>query len=44
MIAKTSKGHVMRSESGKNLSKPYPTKAQAQKRLSQIEYFKKKGR
>lgn len=44
MIAKTSKGYVVKSESGKNLSKPYPTKQQAQKRLSQIEYFKKKGR
>ena len=43
MIAKTSKGYVVRSESGKNLSKPYKTKGEAQKRLSQIEYFKKKG-
>lgn len=31
MIAKTSKGYVVKSESGKNLSKPYPTKQQAQK-------------
>ena len=44
MIAKTNKGYVVKSESGKNLSKPYPTKQQAQKRLQQIEMFKKKGR
>ena len=44
MIVKTSKGYVVKSESGKNLSKPYPTKQQAQKRLQQIEMFKKKGR
>jgi len=42
MIVKTSKGYVVKSEKGKNLSKPYPTKAQAQKRLAQVEYFKKK--
>jgi hypothetical protein len=44
MIAKTNNGYVVKSESGKNLSKPYPTKQQAQQRLQQIEYFKKKGR
>ena len=44
MIAKTSKGYVVKSEGGKNLSKPYTTKQQAQKRLQQIEHFKKKGR
>ena len=42
MIAKTRKGYVVKSEGGKTLSKPYPTKQQAQKRLSQIEYFKSK--
>lgn len=42
MIVKTSKGYVVKSESGKNLSKPYATKQQAQKRLSQVEYFKRK--
>lgn len=42
MIVKTSKGYVVKSESGKNLSKPYATKQQAQKRLEQVEYFKKK--
>ena len=42
MIQKTNKGYVVKSESGKTLSKPYPTKQQAQKRLNQIEYFKNK--
>lgn len=42
MIVKTSKGHVVKSESGKTLSRPYPTRAQAQKRLQQIHYFKNK--
>lgn len=42
MIVKTSKGYVVKSESGKNLSRHYATKQQAQKRLSQVEYFKNK--
>ena len=42
MIVKTSKGYVVKSESGKNLSRPYATKQQAQKRLNQVEYFKNK--
>ncbi len=43
-ISKTSKGYVVKSEkTGKPLSKP-GTKAQAQKRLRQIEYFKNKGK
>ena len=42
MIIKTSKGYKVVSESGKNLSKPNLTKEQAQKRLSQVEYFKNK--
>ena len=42
MIVKTSKGYVVKSEKGKTLSKPYPTKAQAQNRLRQVEYFKNK--
>lgn len=44
MITKTSKGYVVKSESGKNLSKPLPSKQQAEKRLKQVEYFKKKGK
>ena len=42
MISKTKEGYVVKSESGKTLSKPYATKEQAQKRLQQIEYFKHK--
>lgn len=41
MIQKTSKGYVVKSKSGKNLSKP-TTKAKAVKRLKQVEYFKNK--
>ena len=42
MIVKTSKGYVVKSESGRNLSKPLPTKQSAQRRLAQVEYFKNK--
>ena len=42
MIVKTSKGYVVKSESGKNLSKPLPTKRQAQQRLNQTHYYKNK--
>ena len=41
MIVKTRQGYQVRSESGRNLSKPNLTKAQAQKRLAQVERFKK---
>ena len=44
MIVKTSKGYQVKSESGKNLSKPNLTKAEAMKRLLQIEYFKRKAK
>lgn len=47
MIVKTKSGYVVKSESGKTLSKPYQTKQQAQQRLNQIEMFKamnKKGK
>ena len=40
MIKKTSKGYVVKSEGGKNLSKKSLTKTQAVKRLRQVEYFK----
>lgn len=49
MIRKTPKGYVIYSETKRNgkrrrLGGPYKTKAAAQKRLRQIEYFKhKKG-
>lgn len=42
MISKTSKGYVVKSEKGRVLSKPYPTKQQAQKRLQEIHYFSNK--
>lgn len=40
MIVKSGKGYQVKSESGKNLSKPGLSKEQAQKRLKQVEYFK----
>ena len=42
MIVKTSKGYQVKSEKGKNLSKPNLTKEQAHKRLRQVEHFKHK--
>ena len=47
MIKKTSQGHQVVSKSGKPLSKPNLSKAQAKKRLRQVEMFKamnKKGK
>jgi hypothetical protein len=47
MIRKTKSGYQVKSESGKNLSKPNLTKAEAEKRLAQVEAFKhmkKKGK
>jgi hypothetical protein len=41
MIRRTKSGWVVFSEKGKRLSKPYKSKAQAIKRLRQIEFFKK---
>jgi len=40
MIRKTSQGYKVVSEKGKNLSKPNLSKAEAQKRLAQVEMFK----
>ena len=42
MIVKTSKGYVVKSESGRNLSKPLATKKQAQARLMQVHYYQNK--
>ena len=42
MIVKTKQGYQVRSESGRNLSKPNLTKQQAQARLRQVEYYKGK--
>jgi len=44
MIRKVSGGYVVYSESGKKLSRVYKTKAQAKKRLQQIEYFKHRNK
>jgi hypothetical protein len=41
MIVKTSHGYQVKSEGGgKNLSKKNLTKAQAKKRIAQVEWFK----
>lgn len=44
MIVKTKQGYVVKSEAGKNLSKPLKTLAEAQKRLIQVERFKARER
>lgn len=44
MIKKTGKGYKVVSEHGKNLSKDNLTKKEAEKRLAQVEYFKRKGK
>jgi hypothetical protein len=43
MIKKVSGGYKVLSEKGKNLGGPYKSKAAAEKRLKQVEYFKHKG-
>ena len=44
MIKKVEGGYQVFSEKGKNLGGPYKTKAAAEKRLRQVEFFKhKKG-
>lgn len=40
MIKKTKEGYKVTSEKGKNLGGPYKTKAAAEKRLREVEYFK----
>jgi hypothetical protein len=42
MIKKVSGGYEVLSSKGKNLGGPYRTKAEAQKRLRQVEFFKRK--
>ena len=42
MIVKTNKGYVVKSEQGKNLGGPYKTRDEAERRLAQVEYFKRK--
>lgn len=44
MIKKVKGGYIVVSEkTGRNLGGPYKTKAEAKKRLRQVEYFKHKG-
>jgi hypothetical protein len=40
MIRKVKEGYRVLSEKGKNLGGPYKTRAEAQKRLRQVEFFK----
>ena len=40
MIRKVKDGYKVLSEKGKNLGGPYKTKAAAEKRLRQVEFFK----
>jgi hypothetical protein len=42
MIKKDKKGYKVVSEKGKNLGSGYKTRAEALKRLRQVEYFKHK--
>lgn len=44
MIKKVSGGYKVYSESGKPLSRVYTTKTQAQNRLRQVEYYKRKNK
>jgi hypothetical protein len=41
MIKKVSGGYKVLSSKGKNLGGPYKTKAEAKKRLRQVEFFKR---
>lgn len=42
MIRKVKKGYKVLSEKGRNLGGPYKTKGEAQKRLRQVEFFKRR--
>ena len=44
MIKKVKSGYLVVSKSGKKLGGPYPTRIQAQKRLKDVEFFKRKGK
>lgn len=41
MIKKSGSGYQVKSSGGKNLSKPGMSKKAAEKRLAQVEYFKR---
>lgn len=42
VVSKVKGGYVVKSKTGKKLSKVYKTKEAAKKRLREIEYFKRK--
>ena len=42
MINKVADGYKVLSEKGKNLGGPYKSKKEAEKRLKQVEFFKRK--
>jgi hypothetical protein len=44
MIVKVKGGYEVHSEKGKNLGGPYKSRAQAKKRLQQVEYFKHRSK
>jgi hypothetical protein len=44
MIRKTKQGHQVVSESGKPLSSPDLSKAEAHKRLAEVEFFKSRDK
>ncbi len=44
MIVKTANGYFVKSEKGKNLGGPYKTKTEAERRLRQVEFFKRKNK
>ncbi len=45
MIRKLKQGYIVLSEKGRNLGGPYKSRAEAEKRLRQVEFFKhSKGR
>lgn len=44
MITGKPGSYHVKSESGRNLGGPYKTRAQAEKRLRQVEWFKHKGK
>jgi hypothetical protein len=42
VIKKVKQGYKVLSEKGKNMGGPYKTKAEAEKRLRQVEFFKRR--
>jgi hypothetical protein len=44
VIRKSGDGWIVVSEKGKKLSRKYKSRAEAHRRLAQIEYFKNRGK